>query len=142
MTSNKNIKQEDIKLYLDSSLLAIGMFEDTYVEKKNFNDLLNKILTTLQYLELANETNRLKEDTLFEAFALLLQEKIVMTTDERDLVYMQNEFLIQTKEGKLKKRKFDLLAFGRHNGLPYSATALLVSLPCATTTQVYIYLSS
>jgi saccharopine dehydrogenase-like NADP-dependent oxidoreductase len=136
MNNNKDLKPEDCKLYLDTCLLAIGMFEEKYVEKRGFNDLLNKIFSTLQYLELVDESKRLKDDSIFESFALLLQDKLVMTSGERDLVFMQNEFLIETKEGKLKRRKFDLLAFGGHNGLPYSATALLVSLPCAVTTQV------
>jgi saccharopine dehydrogenase-like NADP-dependent oxidoreductase len=136
ITDNSSLKETDAKFYLDMSLLAIGKCEEQYVEKKGFNEVLNKIFTALQYLDLANEKNKLKEANVFDAFATLLQEKLQMGSDERDLVFLQNEFLLKTKEGQLKKRKFDLVAFGRHNGMPYSATALLVSLPCAVTTQV------
>ena len=49
---------------------------------------------------------------------------------------MQNEFMIKCSDGVTRKRKFDLLVLEGHNGLPYTATSLLVSLPCAVTTQV------
>ncbi len=57
---------------------------------------------------------------------------------ERDLVFMQNEFKLLRKDGKLVNKKYDLVVFGRHNGLPYSAVSLLVSMPCAVTGQLIL----
>lgn len=55
---------------------------------------------------------------------------------ERDLIFMQNEFQIQKKNGAIFKKKYDLLVFGGHCGLPYTATSLLVGKPAAIITQV------
>lgn len=51
---------------------------------------------------------------------------------------MQNVFKLITKDGKTIDKKYDLLVFGGHNGLPYSAVALTVSLPCAVTAQLIL----
>lgn len=57
---------------------------------------------------------------------------------ERDLVFMQNEFKLLKKDGRLINKKYDLVVFGRHSGLPYSAVSLLVSMPCAVTAQLIL----
>ncbi len=55
---------------------------------------------------------------------------------ERDMVFFQNEFLIKNKNGIFSKIKYDLLCFGGHNNLPYTATSILVGYPSAVVTQV------
>lgn len=69
-----------------------------------------------------------------------MQELVKLGEKEKDLVFMQNEFQIKSKEGKITDKKIDLVVFGNHNGLPYSATALLVSLPASVAAQVIIML--
>jgi saccharopine dehydrogenase (NADP+, L-glutamate forming) len=51
---------------------------------------------------------------------------------------MQNEFKLLSKDGRVTNKKYDLVVFGRHNGLPYSAVSLLVSMPCAITAQLIL----
>lgn len=51
---------------------------------------------------------------------------------------MQNEFHLLSKNGNVTIKKYDLLVLGGHNNLPYSAVSLLVSLPCAITTQLIL----
>lgn len=67
-----------------------------------------------------------------------MEESLKQNEWERDLVFMQNEFKLITKQGKIVNKKYDLVVFGRQNGLPYSAVSLLVSLPCATTAQLIL----
>lgn len=55
---------------------------------------------------------------------------------ERDLVFMQNEFQIKKKNGMIFNKKYDLIVFGGHNRLPFTATSLLVGFPAAVTAQV------
>jgi len=67
-----------------------------------------------------------------------MEDKLKMQDWERDMVFMQNEFRLLSKEGRIFNKKYDLLVFGGHNGLPYSAVSLLVSMPCAITTQMIL----
>lgn len=52
------------------------------------------------------------------------------------MVFFQNEFLIKNSVGALVKIKYDLLIFGGHNNLPYTATSILVGFPAAIVAQV------
>ena len=58
---------------------------------------------------------------------------------EKDMIYMQNEFKIRLKNNSILYKKYDLLVFGGHNNLPYTATALLVGKPAAIIAQVKFY---
>ena len=69
---------------------------------------------------------------------MTLEEKMRLQDWERDFVFMQNEFKLLKKDGRQINKKYDLLVFGRHNGLPYSAVSLLVSMPCAVTAQLIL----
>ena len=68
----------------------------------------------------------------------MMEEKLKLLDWEKDLVFMQNEFKILSKNGKEKHKRYDLLVFGGHNNLPYSAVSILVSYPCAITTQLIL----
>lgn len=80
-----------------------------------------------------------------DEFSKLLEKKIKIDKKERDLVFMQNSFLIKQKDGEIINKKYDLLIFGNHNNLPYTATSFLVGYPAAIIAQVfnniYIYLT-
>lgn len=67
-----------------------------------------------------------------------MEDKLKMQEWEKDMVFMQNEFRLRSKDGKIFNKKYDLVVFGGHNGLPYSAVSLLVSMPCAITTQLIL----
>ena len=66
----------------------------------------------------------------------LLETRINIKEFEKDMVYFQNEFLIKNKSGIFSKIKYNLLTFGGHNHLPYTATSILVGLPAAIVAQV------
>ena len=58
------------------------------------------------------------------------------------MVFMQNEFQIKDKNSAIVNMKYDLITFGGHNHLPYTATSLLVGFPAAIVAQVkfsYVY---
>jgi hypothetical protein len=55
---------------------------------------------------------------------------------EKDLVYMQNEFQVKKKDGSIINKKYDLIVFGGHNNLPYTATSITVGFPAAIIAQV------
>lgn len=61
-----------------------------------------------------------------------------MESNDRDLDFMQNEFTILTKEGKIINRKLDLLVYGNHNGCNHSATALTVGTTAAIGAQMIL----
>ncbi len=69
---------------------------------------------------------------------MMMEEKMKLQEWERDLVFMQNYFKLVNKEGKIFNRKYDLVVFGRHNNLPYSAVSLLVSMPAAIAAQLIL----
>jgi saccharopine dehydrogenase-like NADP-dependent oxidoreductase len=75
---------------------------------------------------------------VLDAFAIMLEDKMKLQEWERDLVFMQNEFKLLSKDGRLTNKKYDMVVFGRHNNLPYSAISLLVSMPCAITAQLIL----
>lgn len=54
------------------------------------------------------------------------------------MVFMQNEFHIKLKDGSIINKKYDLITFGGHNGMPYTATSILVGYPAAIIAQVKI----
>jgi len=54
------------------------------------------------------------------------------------MVFMQNEFLIKKKNGAYVNMKYDLITFGGHNNMPYTATSILVGFPAAIVAQVLL----
>ena len=120
----------------------MSLFEFDYLKKFGFENLFKKLYSVFKFLGFYEEENLIKGEKILDSFADLLEEKLRMEDWERDLVFMQNEFICQTKDGQLINKKYDLVVFGGHNSMPYSATALLVSLPCATATQVIFFILS
>ena len=49
---------------------------------------------------------------------------------------MQNSFIIELKNGKKICKNYNLVLFGNHNNLPYSATSVTVAYPAAIAAQV------
>lgn len=70
----------------------------------------------------------------------LLEKRIIIKDYERDMVFFQNEFLIKNKSGQLSKIKYDMLTFGHHNNLPYTATSILVGFPAGIVAQVIFFI--
>jgi hypothetical protein len=74
---------------------------------------------------------------VIDALSKLLEKKLLIKKEsERDLLFMQNEFQIKKKNGSIFNKKYDMIVFGGHNRLPYTATSILVGLPAAITAQV------
>jgi hypothetical protein len=80
------------------------------------------------------------KESILDALSKLLEKKIIIKDWERDLIFMQNEFQIKLKNQAIINKRYDLILFGGHNNLPYSATALLVGKPAAVISQVILYL--
>jgi saccharopine dehydrogenase-like NADP-dependent oxidoreductase len=133
---NLNSDYEEVNFYMHLALFVLAHFDENYLEKFGFEILFKRFYSVLQFLELFSKKMIIKQNKVLDAFADLLEEKLKMEEWERDLVFMQNEFFVKTKEGKIVNKKYDLIVFGGHNKMPYTATSLLVSLPCATATQV------
>lgn len=53
------------------------------------------------------------------------------------MVFMQSEFQIKNKNGAVVNLKYDLITFGGHNNMPYTATSILVGFPAAIVAQVF-----
>ena len=66
----------------------------------------------------------------------MLEVKLKMEDNDKDLVFMQNEFQVQKLNGTIVNKKLDLIVIGNHNNTKYSATALTVAYPSAITVQV------
>jgi len=81
----------------------------------------------------------LSKESVLDALSKLLEKKIIIKDYERDMVFMQNEFQIKNKNGSISNLKYDLITFGGHNSLPYTATSLLVGFPAAIVAQVKNY---
>jgi saccharopine dehydrogenase-like NADP-dependent oxidoreductase len=124
--------------YTKVSLVALSKFSQEYIKANNFNELFGKIYSVLKYLDISNKSSKLKSQNVLDSFALLMEEKLKMQEWERDMVFMQNEFKLKTKTGKVVNKKYDIVVFGGHNGMPYSAVSLLVSMPCAVATQLIL----
>lgn len=56
------------------------------------------------------------------------------------MVFMQSVFHIKNKNGATVNMKYDLITFGGHNHMPYTATSILVGFPAAIVAQVFIQL--
>jgi len=78
----------------------------------------------------------LSKESVLDALSKLLEKKIIIKDYERDMVFMQNEFQIRDKSGAIVNMKYDLITFGGHNNLPYTATSILVGFPAAIVSQV------
>ena len=74
-----------------------------------------------------------------DALSKLLENKIIIKDYERDMIFMQNEFLIKNKDGTILNKKYDLITFGGHNNMPYTATSILVGYPAAIITKVHLF---
>ena len=79
-----------------------------------------------------------KNKTRLDNFAVLLEEKLKLQPWEKDLVFMQNIYDIEQNDGKIIRKIYNLIVFGNHNNLPYSATSLTVAYPAAIATQGFI----
>ena len=53
------------------------------------------------------------------------------------MVFMQSEFQIKNKNGAIVNLKYDLITFGGHNNMHYTATSILVGFPAAIVAQVF-----
>lgn len=133
---SKSRNFEEMNFYVYLTLLSLSYLEEEYLNMYGFENLFKKFHSVIQYLEFFENQTIIKDSKILDSFAILLEDKLKMQTWERDLVFMQNEFTIQTKHGDIQNKKYDLVVFGGHNKMPYSATSVLVSLPCATATQV------
>jgi hypothetical protein len=81
----------------------------------------------------------LSKDSVIDALAKLLEQKIVIKKDfERDLIFMQNDFHVQKKDGSIINKRYDLIVFGGHNNMPYTATSVLVGYPAAIIAQLIL----
>jgi hypothetical protein len=79
------------------------------------------------------------KDSVLDALSKLLEKKIILKKEyERDLIFMQNEFQIRKNNGTIFNKKYDLIVFGGHGRLPYTATSLLTGYSAAITAQVKI----
>ncbi len=80
----------------------------------------------------------LSKESVLDALSKLLEKKIKIREYERDMVFIQNEFQIKNKSGSIVNLKYDLITFGGHNNMPYTATSILVGFPAAIVAQVKI----
>ena len=71
------------------------------------SSLFKMIYSSLQFLDLFNIENIIKSNNVLDSFALMMEEKIKLKDWERDLVFMQNEFKLLTKNGKIVNKKYD-----------------------------------
>ena len=79
----------------------------------------------------------MSKESVLDALSKLLEKKIIIKEYERDMVFMQSEFQIKNKNGATVNLKYDLITFGGHKDLAYTATSLLVGFPAAIVAQVF-----
>jgi len=135
--------QTETEFYKELTLFALSQLPREYFERKtkefgSFAEIYGKVYSSLEYLELKSPNTKLKHRKALDAFALMMEEKLKLQEWEKDLVFMQNEFKIQSKNGRITHKKYDLIVFGKHNNHPYSAVSMLVSFPCAIVTQLML----
>ena len=127
---NKNITY-DYTRYLALKLFNTHLGVDLFNNEEELRDDLNTSFKNLNKMYNDKTAKGLSKSNVRKEIQDLFDMglKTDMEDWERDLVFMQNEFVCKTKDGQLINKKYDLVVFGGHNSMPYSATALLVSLP-------------
>ena len=141
------VQKNDFEFYQKLVYVAVCQINDEYLLKNDVNKLCTNFLEMLNFLNFSdyNLVVKISLNKYFQAkknkskldnFALLLEEKLVLQPWEKDLVFMQNTFDIELKNGKIIRKNYNLVLFGNHNNLPYSATALTVAYPAAIASQV------
>lgn len=128
------------EFYINLVLLAMEPFDLKTISKTKgaINKLFVSTMNAFSFLDFYNEENKLSNPSnMFISIASLLQTKLRMEEDDQDLVYMHNEFILKTIEGKIQKKTYDLLLQGRHNNFKYSATSITVAFPTACAAQVF-----
>lgn len=77
-----------------------------------------------------------KNNTFFELFCSLLQDKLRYATGERDVVIMHHVFCISNKQGEESRLSSTMVVYGDPNG--YSAMAKTVGLPTAIAAEMIL----
>lgn len=132
--------------YLNLCYLALADFPESYLTKINIAESVNILFSALEFLGFYLESKEVflflikqqisQTSSVLDAFAELLEVKLKMEDNDKDLVFMQNEFQVQKLNGTIVNKKLDLIVIGNHNNTKYSATALTVAYPSAITVQV------
>ena len=74
--------------------------------------------------------------TVLDSFCNLLQKKMQYKPDERDMAFMQHQFLVRSSSGKKSRMTSTLIEYGQPGG--YSAMARTVGLPVAVATELVL----
>lgn len=136
----KNIKKDEKLFLINLCIYNLSLFESSFIEANGgYKHLLERTYQIYSYLDLHKSNNFIKNyNSCLDATSALLESKLKMDEDERDMDFMQNIFTILTKDNKVINRTLDLLVFGNHNNSGYSATAITVGTPAAIVAQMII----
>ena len=136
----KKALKEEKNFLINLCLYNLSLFENSFVEANGgYKNLLEKSYQIYSFLELQKSDNLLKNhNSCLDSTSYLLEKKLKMDENERDMDFMQNSFTILTKENKVINRTLDLLVFGNHNNSGYSATAITVGTPAAIVAQMIV----
>ena len=128
-----NLSKKELEFLHSLSKYALSKFDMGYIKSNGgYDKLLNQAFSIFQFLEFHSKENTLKGNlSRLDEISILLEKKLKMSENDRDMNFMQNEFDVLTKEGKIINRKLDLIVFGNHNNCGHSATALTVGTPSA-----------
>jgi saccharopine dehydrogenase (NADP+, L-glutamate forming) len=74
--------------------------------------------------------------SLLDCLCATLEEKMAYQPGERDMVFLQHRFGVETASGEQQTHLSTLLAFGEPNGT--TAMALTVGVPCGIAVQLVL----
>lgn len=100
--------------------------------------LLKRLVAAMNWLGM-NDPHEVVDHTAssyLDAFCSLLQEKLVYSASERDMVAMHHEFKILWADGSKEFKTSTMVSYGTPGG--YSAMAKTVGFPAAITTKLLL----
>jgi len=94
-----------------------------------------KVMDALKWLGIMDESRGVGNDTLIDGLCQLLESKLTFGPEERDMVLMHHEIIIEMEKGQKEGHSSSLMVFGDARD---SAMAKTVGLTCGIATELLL----
>ncbi|KAI9140331.1 saccharopine dehydrogenase [Paraphysoderma sedebokerense] len=108
------------------------------VQKAKLTDKaeIERIIDGMRWIGLFSSTPATRRSNILDTLCATLESKMQYGDGERDMVFLQHRFQVETKDGKKETHTSTLIEYGQPNGV--TAMAKTVGVPCGVATQLIL----
>ncbi|KAL7745964.1 saccharopine dehydrogenase (NADP+, L-glutamate-forming) [Sorochytrium milnesiophthora] len=95
-----------------------------------------RVIDGMKWIGMFSQTKATRRGTPLDTLCATLEEKMQYGEKERDMVFLQHRFEVETKDGRKETHTSTMVEFGQPGGA--SAMAKTVGVPCGVATQLIL----